>query len=128
VTRLAIVGDIAILLLFAAIGRSSHNEGGGVLATIAVAAPFLVGWFVAAAWTRPYARQALRSVRNAVIITLRTWLAGGIIGLVIRSILEWRITPLTFVVIALGFNGVFLCAWHAALARFATRCRMQSSG
>jgi hypothetical protein len=118
VTRLAIFGDIAILLLFAAIGRSSHHESGGVPATIGVAAPFLAGWFLAAARTRPYAPAALRTSRTAVLVTLRTWLGGGIIGLIIRSIVEWHVTPLTFVIIALVFNGVLLCAWHAAVARF----------
>jgi len=123
VIRLAVIGDIVIILLFAAVGRSSHHEAGGVLTTLAIAAPFLAGWFLAALWTRPYARPAFRSARNAVIITLRTWMPGGIMGLIIRSIVEWHVTPLTFVIIALGFNGVLLCAWHAALARLASRQR-----
>jgi hypothetical protein len=49
---------------------------------------------------------------------LRTWIPGCFIGLIIRSIVEWHVTPITFVLIALIFNGVLLCAWHAALARF----------
>jgi hypothetical protein len=121
VTRLAILGDIVILLLFAAIGRSSHHEAGDVPATIGVAAPFLAGWFLAAVRTRPYARAAFRLPRTAIAITLRTWLVGGIIGLIIRSIVEWHVTPLTFAVIALVFNGVLLCTWHATVTRLSAR-------
>ena len=57
-------GDAAALLLFAAIGRSSHGEGlapGGVLAT---AAPFLLG---AARWLPGISDQAMIMPRRGFV-------------------------------------------------------------
>lgn len=115
--RIAFLGDIVILLLFAGLGRSSHHEASGVLATLGVAAPFLSGWFLAAIWTRPYAPPAFRSPRHAIAIAVRTWLLGCAIGLLIRSLVEGHVTPLSFVLVALIFNGILICAWHALVAR-----------
>lgn len=107
------IGDALILLLFAAIGRSSHHQGGPVVETVLVALPFLIGWF-SAAWAQGvYRPEAFSSAPAALAITARTWLAGGIIGLIIRSVAEHHLAPPTFVAIALGFNLVLLCAWHA---------------
>lgn len=62
-------GDAAALLLFAAIGRSSHGEGlapGGVLST---AAPFLLG---AARWAPGYLSMLRESFMSAIRV-LRVW-------------------------------------------------------
>ena len=52
------VADLVAVVVFVAIGRRSHDEGGNVVTeTAAVAAPFLialaVGWLAARAWRRP---------------------------------------------------------------------------
>lgn len=108
-------GDAVILLLFAAIGRTAHHEGGAVVGTVEVALPFLIGWF-AAAWAQgAYRVEAFSDVATSFTLTTRTWLAGGIIGLIIRSVVERHLAPFTFVLIALGFNLVLLCAWRTAV-------------
>jgi hypothetical protein len=118
----AIAGDIAALLLFASIGRSSHHEAlGNVVKTIGVALPFLVGWGISAGLAGAFRRDALTDSRLALRRTVPAWLFGGIIGLVIRSLIEHRLVPLTFAGIALTFNLLVLTAWRTGLAAFLGR-------
>ncbi|MGH2448355.1 MAG: DUF3054 domain-containing protein [Chloroflexota bacterium] len=117
----AAAGDVAILLIFAAAGRASHHEVGaespaGIVAT---ALPFLVGWAIAAWRLKPYEYQKLIVSGKSARAAAGTWLLAGVIGLFVRSLLEFQIVPLPFVVITLGFNGVLLVAWRALLPRLA---------
>lgn len=112
----AALGDAAVIVLFAALGRAAHGEGGNPLVhTVLVAAPFLVGWFIAAPLLGAYGAPVLFSLRAAVPRTILSWLAGGVIGLALRSIGEGRLVPLTFVAVALGFVLVLLVLWRLIL-------------
>jgi hypothetical protein len=110
----AAVGDAVIILLFAAIGRASHHETANnpLLHTAGTAAPFLVGWFAGSLIGGAYTREGLQGGRRGLIIVGRSWLLGGLIGLTIRSVLERRVVPVTFAIIALGFNLALLLAWR----------------
>ncbi|MBZ5735402.1 DUF3054 domain-containing protein [Nocardioides sp. TRM66260-LWL] len=63
--------DVALVLLFAAIGRSSHEEGLTLLGTLETAGPFLVG--VALAWA---------------VLSARSWAGGGLVA----GLLVWPTT------------------------------------
>jgi hypothetical protein len=108
-----------VILLFAAIGRASHHEAASnpLVHTVGTAAPFLVGWFAGSLIGGAYTREGLAGGKRGLIITGRSWLLGGLIGLGIRSVLERRVVPVTFAVIALGFNLVLLLAWRWVLGR-----------
>lgn len=107
-------GDALIILLFAALGRNAHHEHGGPAHVLATALPFLAGWYAAAAAARLYDRLA-GPWRRVIGLTAGTALAGGIIGLLIRSVLERRIVPLSFAAVALTFLTVLLTAFHAGV-------------
>lgn len=114
---IAALGDAVLLIVFAVIGRASHGESGPtrVGPTLATAAPFLAGWFVAASLLGAFSTRALSDYRAALVVTLRSWLLGGIIALLLRSIAERRIVPASFAVVALLFNAGTLSAWRLGL-------------
>jgi hypothetical protein len=115
---IAACGDIAVLLLFAAIGRSSHHaqDHGPLLGVLGTAAPFIAGWFAAAALLGAFAEDALSSPGLAARRVARAWIPGGLLGCAIRSAIDGHLTPASFVAIVLGFNLILLAGWRAALA------------
>jgi uncharacterized membrane protein YbjE (DUF340 family) len=112
--RVAIALDIAVVVLFVAIGRRNHDEGSGVGEVIRIATPFLVGlaagWIVARAWRRPF------DVAAGVAI----WIVMIVLGMVLRNTLFDRGTAFSFIVVASVFTGVLLLGWRL-VARRATR-------
>ncbi len=88
----AVAGDVAALLVFAAIGRLSHGESldGEVLAT---ALPFLLGWLGTAPFLGGYGRAALGTdLKGAALAAAKCWAAGIPLGLVLRGVSKARPT------------------------------------
>ena len=117
VVRAALL-DVASILLFVAVGRRSHDEGGSVLGGIVmVAAPFLialaVGWIVARAWRRPAALE------TGVVI----WLVTVSLGMVLRHFVFDRGTALPFIIVATGVTGLLLLGWRLVAERIDERRR-----
>lgn len=112
--RLTWIGDGAVILLFAALGRASHNSqaGGPIAGTLLVAAPFLAGWYVGAAVTGAYSARSLGNLRTCARTTAAGWVLGSLIGLGIRSIAEHRIVPAGFAIVTLLFNASLLLGWR----------------
>ncbi len=112
-----IIGDIIAFLLFAAIGRRSHGEAAGLAAGVQVietAAPFLLGWFLTAPFTRAY-----RQVTGPAVMARRTalaWLIAWPLGLLLRGLYLSRGIPLSFAIVTLLSNGVILCGWRTFFA------------
>ena len=104
----ALLLDTALLLLFAALGRRSHDESGTVVPVLTTAAPFLLGWLSAAALLR--LDRAPRSARAA----LHVWLLGIPLGLALRALLFGRGVAPSFVAVALAFTAVTLLGWRLA--------------
>jgi len=113
--------DTAAIVLFAAIGRRSHDEASGVGAVMSTAAPFLiallVAWGVAAIVGRSCAdlRDPL-SVEAGVEI----WIVTVSLGLVARRVLWDRGTAIAFVIVAVIVLGALLVGWRV-LRRWRTR-------
>jgi len=120
---LAALGDAAILITFAGVGRSSHHaqDNGAVLGTLGTAAPFLIGWFLAALAGGAYRDSAFAGQHASAVTVARGWVPGCLIGCGIRSATEGHLTPPSFVAIALGFNLVLLVAWRALLGAMVGR-------
>lgn len=108
-TAPALALDAVLVVLFAAIGRSSHHESGNaVTATLAVAAPFLgglaFGWLMA--WLAEH-RPAVLLADGAVV-----WVATVAAGMTLRH-LAGRGVAVSFVIVASVVLGVFLLGWRA---------------
>jgi hypothetical protein len=115
---LAAALDIALVLVFVLIGRSSHDEATSLVGALVTLWPFLaglaVGWLVVRAWRRPSAL-----LPTGVVI----WVATVAIGMVLRVVSGQGIA-VSFVIVASIVLGVFLLGWRAiAIAVRAARAR-----
>ena len=120
---IALVVDAVVVLVFAGVGRRSHDESDGVASVLGTAAPFLVGlvvaWVAVALVERRRGRgvESLTSVDAGVVIALVT----VAVGMILRRTLWDRGTALTFIVITVVFV-TFLCGgWRAVWNRIETR-------
>ncbi|MDT7711704.1 MAG: hypothetical protein QOG46_393 [Pseudonocardiales bacterium] len=105
--------DVLAVLVFAAVGRSSHAEALDAVGVLATAAPFLLGllfgWLIVRVWRAP-----LR-----LPVGVAVWASVVIVGLGVRAAFTHRL-PLTFVLIATASLAVLLLGWRA-VARLVTR-------
>jgi hypothetical protein len=112
---LAASADLLAVLVFSAVGRSSHAEGIDAFGVLTTAAPFLlglvIGWLVGRAWRAP-----LR-----LPVGVAVWVGVVVVGLGVRTAFTHRL-PLTFVVVAAASLAVFLLGWRA-LAHLIARSR-----
>lgn len=117
-----VVGDIASFLVFAGVGRRSHNEtsGLGAIAQIAVtAAPFALGWFLVSPFAGAFGRSLLGAPKRMLARTELAWLAAWPVALALR----WALSadhqiPLSFAIVVLISNAVFLGIWRTVFAFF----------
>jgi Protein of unknown function (DUF3054) len=116
-TGLLIAGDAVSFLTFAAVGLQSHHDSANLFWT---ASPFAAGWFLVApflgAFTRPLTTGIGRMLRRTEI----SWLAAWPVTLVLR----WALSadhnvPLSFALVILVANGLFLGIWRGLYATFA---------
>ncbi len=117
-------GDLVVLLLFAALGRSSHDRPPGAIPFVGVlstAAPFVAGWFAVGAVLGAFRQSAMHSVRSAFLLTEKTWLVAGPVGLLLRALFLGRGIPLSFAAIVMSVNFVLLGAWRSLYTRLRTR-------
>ncbi len=112
----AIVADMVLILLFAVIGRSSHQEGDPILGALATAWPFLsgalLGWLVARLWQAP-----LRVWPHGVCLVIIT-----VIGGVVLRLLTGKTAEISFVIVATVVLAVFLLG-HRLIAGLILRRR-----
>jgi Protein of unknown function (DUF3054) len=99
--------DIAWILVFVALGRSSHAEGETVAGLARTAWPFLAGlaagWVVARAWRRPAA-----VVPTGVVV----WPVCVAVALALRAVAGQGVAA-AFIGVALAFVGLGLVGWRA---------------
>jgi hypothetical protein len=114
----AAAADVLAVLVFAAVGRSSHAELADALGVLTTAAPFLLGlllgWLVIRAWRAPF----------PLPVGVAVWACTVIVGLGVRAAFTHRL-PLTFVLIAAASLALFLLGWRA-VARLTLRSTIRS--
>ena len=125
-TAVAAVLDLVAVLVFAAAGKRSHAEHGGVVEVLVIAWPFAVG--AAVGWglhlllrrTPPVSAVAgLWVAGGAVVVGL--WVAGGavVVGHLLR-VVSGRGTAASFVVVSVVVLALLLVGWRW-VARVARR-------
>jgi peptidoglycan/LPS O-acetylase OafA/YrhL len=104
---LALVDALAVLV-FAAIGRRSHDEGLAIVGVVEVAAPFLIGALVGA--------LAVRSWRDPLALRtgLAVWAGAVVVGLALRAALYDRL-PVSFAIVATVSLAVLVLGWRGAV-------------
>lgn len=118
-TRALALIDLLAVLVFAAIGRRSHDESGALLGVLTTAGPFLVGavvgGLVARSWRDPL------SWRSGIAV----WIGAVVIGLALRAVLYERL-PLSFALVATISLAVLVLGWRGVVrAVTAVRGRRQ---
>ena len=111
----ALLLDVVLVVVFAAVGRASHDETNAVVGAVATAWPFLVG--TALGWL------VVRFSRHAWPVDLApgvtVWFATVLVGMLLRRAVGSG-TALSFVVVASVVLAVFLLGWRA-LGAYAAR-------
>ena len=104
----AIAVDVICILIFAIVGRSSHQEATDLLGVAHTAWPFLagclVGTLIGRTWRHPY------SLKSGVAV----WLGTVVIGMTLR-LLTGAGVSLSFVIVASSVLALFLIGWRAGL-------------
>lgn len=142
---LALLADVVLVVVFAAIGRRTHEETNAVLGVLDTAWPFLVGlaigWLISIAVPRSSQSSAFSTPTNAnasararaninsnVQSPLRPfpsgviiWLATIAVGMGLRMATDAG-TAVAFVIVASTFNLATLVGWRV-LARLVVRRR-----
>jgi Protein of unknown function (DUF3054) len=106
----ALLADMACVVLFAALGRASHDESGGLAALWTTAWPFLAG--CALGWIASRARRApLAMMPTGVAV----WLSTVAAGMLLRA-LTGAGTAVAFVVVAAVVLALFMVGWRLLVA------------
>ncbi len=120
------LGDTAMLIIFAIIGRSSHQSApveGPVIDTINTAMPFVVAWLVVGAIAGAFTGKALYPVTRVLWKTALAAIIAAPLGVALRSALaggpELRLFAMewSFVGVATGFTTALLVAWRVIWSR-----------
>lgn len=117
-----LVLDVLLVVLFAAIGRSSHEEGLTLLGVVKTAAPFLVGLGLGWAAVRSRGLAAAAPTGTAII-----WLVTVAGGMVVRRLFGEG-TAWSFVIVSLVTLGLFLLADRFVLRTLGRRAGAASHG
>ena len=119
---IAVVADVLVVLVFAAVGRSNHHESAGLAGVWHTAWPFLLGTAIALTLSAVTRTDPL-SLRAGV----RVWLWTVVIGMVVRASLDEG-TALSFVIVALIVLGALFLGWRLAFGwqRWRSRFRFLS--
>ena len=109
--------DGLVLLLFAAIGKSSHSTAGSLdlLATVKTAAPFWAAWYATSGITQSY--STTKTLQDAALQTVRAWGVAIPLGIALRGLSKGAIPPLSFAIVTLLATLVLLVGarvgWYA---------------
>jgi hypothetical protein len=109
---LALVADLALVLVFAIVGRISHTEGVTIGGVLGVAWPFVVALLVGWAVARRRTGWPVRMRGSSTV-----WLVTVVLGLLVRVAtgggFAW-----SFGVVTLLALGLFLIGWRCAAEIF----------
>lgn len=115
-------GDALAVVAFAALGASHHGETVFSNPTHVgwVAAPFLVGWALAALLGGLYTNDAVATPRRALSWAVPAWILATLVGQGLRAtaLLPGGTSP-TFVLVTLVVGGAIVVGWRVAAALLA---------
>lgn len=117
--------DTISLLLFAAIGKSSHSDDGGVdiVGVLSTALPFVVAWLTASPLTGTYSPDTNEQSslvdneydnnNNSLLITTASiigkgWVVAIPLGIILRGTIKGYVPPLPFIIVTLIATFVIL--------------------
>jgi Protein of unknown function (DUF3054) len=115
------IGDALVFVIFAVIGMRSHKVSLTVPSVLQTAAPFAIGWFLVSPFVGAFRRKIISQPSKMSLRTALGWLIAWPIGLLLRGIVEHEIPPLSFAIVTLITNTIFLQLWRVPFAWFTRR-------
>jgi hypothetical protein len=107
--RIALAVDLVLVVIFAVIGRASHDEGLSMSGIAHTAWPFVVGVVVGTLLIAGAKRPPMS--RDAGVLS---WACALVLGMVLRH-LSGQGTAVAFVIVAALVLAVFLVGWRLLL-------------
>ena len=108
---LALLGDLAVLVVFVLVGRRSHHEDAGLAGFFRVLWPFAVAlgvaWLATGLWRAPLAWTRAIAV----------WLVTVGVGMALRIAVQGRDFKIAFTIVTLLFVGAGMLGWRAVVRR-----------
>ncbi len=128
VSRIAllVMGDALVFVIFAIIGMRSHKESLTVPSVLQVAAPFAIGWFLVSPFVGAFRRRITNQPGKMSLRTALAWLIAWPIGLLLRGLIDHEIPPVSFAIVTLITNTIFLQLWRVPFAWFNRRDRIHA--
>jgi len=124
------LGDVIVLIIFAAIGRAQHqvtSSDGPVVGTINTAFPFIIAWLVVAAALGGFSGKAFFPISRVALRTLRATVLAGPLGVLLRAAAQaaptqfygfrWDSIQPTFILVATVSISVMMLVWRLAWSR-----------
>ena len=111
----AAVADLAVIVLFVAIGRRSHHEDAGTAGFLRVLWPFAVGLVIG--WLATGLYRAPIALRRGV----PAWLITVAVGVALRIAVQGHDFAPTFIVISLVFIGGCMLGWRGVVGILSRR-------
>lgn len=108
-----IAGDILVFVIFSILGRGAHQMELGAAGIVSTGWPFLAGWLIVGIPMGVYRPEAYESAAAGAKRALLTWIIGGPVALVLRSLAVGRLPHWSFAIIAFTTSLVLLVAWRA---------------
>jgi hypothetical protein len=111
----ALLADVAVLVLFVLVGRRSHHEDAGFAGFLRVWWPFAaalgVAWLATGLWRAPLAWQR----------AVTAWLITVGLGMGLRIVVQDRELKVAFTIVTLLFVGAGMLGWRAVVRWRRTR-------
>ncbi|MGU3584251.1 DUF3054 domain-containing protein [Rhodococcus sp. C26F] len=109
----ALAIDVVLVVVFAVLGRSSHDEVLDLVGLAGTAWPFLggltVGWFFTA-WLYRDKFDAFAAVPTGLLV----WVSTLVVGMLLRAV-TGQGTATAFIIVATIFLGLFLVGWRVVV-------------
>jgi len=118
-TVILILGDLAVFVMFALVGRETHasSDPNLIVNALPTLMPFVLIWLLVSVPMGVYRSNVYRLTPLTIIRTLAAWIVTGPIALYVRALLLARTAiPVPFIIVTMGLNGVLLLAWHIFFA------------
>ncbi len=118
--RVLAIGDLLAFVVFVILGRIVH-AGSGPIDWLAnaprIAAPFLLGWVIAAPAFGAYARATAPWTGRFLLNSAFTLIAADLIAFAVRGYLFSDSVTEPFVLTAFAFTALLVLGWRLVFAR-----------
>jgi hypothetical protein len=113
------LGDLAVFVMFALVGRETHasSDPNLIVNALPTLMPFVLIWLLVSVPMGVYRPAVYRLTPLTIIRTLAAWIVTGPIALYVRALLLARTAiPVPFIIVTMGLNSVLLITWHVFFA------------